>query len=1087
MSVVGRAYVTVRAVTRQVEGDIKRGVEGALDRIDTKISEQTGEKLGQGVGEGVKKSKVDESIDEAVKKYDADRGGRDVGNVLGESIGDALLEQGPIERAFRRAAALLERDAESEGDSIGVKLGGGIGKGLFKVASSPMTWLGALALPAISDALTAVGAAAGSATALVSTLGPAAAAAGAVGASGMGALLTTIGAVTLAFKVQSNALDEFKATLRPVRDEWLGIGEDVQEVLLPALSSAAASITENLGPTLRDGLVETGDAVGDIAGRFEKLAENEMFQRRLGVTMEANAEAMRDFGAAGALGLGAMASITAAAAPLTTRFSQATRELALHVTQQLAAAESSGRLGAWFENASRITEQWGRIIGDVASALFNTFSIGVDEGEGLLSMLEGLTSRWEAWTESVGGQNAIRDWFEDSRPVIEAFGNVVEGLVEGLDEWAGTNEQAADTLNAIADILPDVGSVLGGLTSVARNLIEAVAPAVGEIVDLVPAVEDLGDQLADNLGPALESVVPPLVDLASAALDIVGNFTPVLPVLGTLAGTTAEVLTPALEGVAAILDALPDSVVGVVGAVVALRIAMRQLSNSARFGGMATSARESFTGIRDQMRQTQGAAGKFRAGLRGVTGALGGPWGLAFTGATLVLGHFMQKSAESEARVDALTQTFDEQTGAITENTRTMVANNLEKSGALEAARTLGISLEDVTDAAMGEADAIERVRNQIMEQSTSMTGAFAANDEWSTKIKDLIGVLGDEEVAVNVLRNGLKAAGGEFDAASASSRRLREATGQASSAIAKGLAPTVERTAKVEAQLARGAQSVERGLKGQEGAQKDLTAATLAYHDATLKLKQGQIGLEQSIDDASAEMEKGKKTLDINTQAGRDNYSALLDIAAAAGSVEGSAEKQTRALERGRRKIIEYANQIFKDKDKAKAFADELISVTEAADDIPGQIDTKVNARTEDARRALEAIHRQLGRIDGDVATIEVQANIRDNTKGFFAGTGYKPPGAASGGWILGPGTSTSDSIRYGSHMVSNREFVVNAEDAARNARLLEAINSGKDVSTVGSRGQLSIVVNNPIPERASTSTNKALRQAAYEAGWTL
>jgi hypothetical protein len=48
---------------------------------------------------------------------------------------------------------------------------------------------------------------------------------------------------------------------------------------------------------------------------------------------------------------------------------------------------------------------------------------------------------------------------------------------------------------------------------------------------------------------------------------------------------------------------------------------------------------------------------------------------------------------------------------------------------------------------------------------------------------------------------------------------------------------------------------------------------------------------------------------------------------------------------------------------------------------------------------------------------------------------------GAATGGLIIGKGTATSDSIPA---MLSNGEYVVNADATAKNKALLEAINSG-------------------------------------------
>jgi tape measure domain-containing protein len=51
-----------------------------------------------------------------------------------------------------------------------------------------------------------------------------------------------------------------------------------------------------------------------------------------------------------------------------------------------------------------------------------------------------------------------------------------------------------------------------------------------------------------------------------------------------------------------------------------------------------------------------------------------------------------------------------------------------------------------------------------------------------------------------------------------------------------------------------------------------------------------------------------------------------------------------------------------------------------------------------------------------------------------------------ATGGWIRGPGTGTSDSIPA---MLSNGEFVVNAKDAQKNWNILTAINSGHSIGS--------------------------------------
>jgi hypothetical protein len=76
------------------------------------------------------------------------------------------------------------------------------------------------------------------------------------------------------------------------------------------------------------------------------------------------------------------------------------------------------------------------------------------------------------------------------------------------------------------------------------------------------------------------------------------------------------------------------------------------------------------------------------------------------------------------------------------------------------------------------------------------------------------------------------------------------------------------------------------------------------------------------------------------------------------------------------------------------------------------------------------------------------IQANLTRTatvTIGYTYRQNNNPPATqqvATGGWINGPGTSTSDSIPA---MLSNGEYVINAKQASRFGALLESINSGR------------------------------------------
>jgi len=102
-----------------------------------------------------------------------------------------------------------------------------------------------------------------------------------------------------------------------------------------------------------------------------------------------------------------------------------------------------------------------------------------------------------------------------------------------------------------------------------------------------------------------------------------------------------------------------------------------------------------------------------------------------------------------------------------------------------------------------------------------------------------------------------------------------------------------------------------------------------------------------------------------------------------------------------------------------------------------------------------------------GTTAGAEISAAMSSGSAGSaLAGAGEAsgaasdafaaPSGFAEGGHIIGPGTSTSDSIPI---MASAGEHIINAKAASQNRSLLNAINSGIQVRHFATGGQVSIM----------------------------
>jgi TP901 family phage tail tape measure protein len=143
-------------------------------------------------------------------------------------------------------------------------------------------------------------------------------------------------------------------------------------------------------------------------------------------------------------------------------------------------------------------------------------------------------------------------------------------------------------------------------------------------------------------------------------------------------------------------------------------------------------------------------------------------------------------------------------------------------------------------------------------------------------------------------------------------------------------------------------------------------------------------------------------------------------------------------------------------------------------------------------AKAKITALRRQLEWLDGRTVNTTVGVHIRtDNDLPLPTGAGH-----AVGGYITGPGTSTSDSIPA---MLSNGEFVVNAAATKDNLALLHAINTGAfraaapaapAASAPAGRGGFAFDIQNlnvtQLPgEDAGRSVHRSLSDLLFEAGY--
>lgn len=241
-------------------------------------------------------------------------------------------------------------------------------------------------------------------------------------------------------------------------------------------------------------------------------------------------------------------------------------------------------------------------------------------------------------------------------------------------------------------------------------------------------------------------------------------------------------------------------------------------------------------------------------GIKGKTASLGlGAIGIALTIAGLAFANYLGKQQELRAATEAYTDAIKAQGSAIGEQTRALAAQRLEEEGALRAAELLGIEVSSVTDAVHGNADAYERITGKINETIAAWENNDATREEYVAAL-DLNEAL---EAEIASMEGGIEARA-RMDAAAADSTE-----GSKADAAAKA-----QQTAEIEQQT----QSL-----------RELIAETQGYGSALLALSGSQIGVEAAFASAAESAAEFGHNLDITTEGGRANQSAL-DSAAAAG-----------------------------------------------------------------------------------------------------------------------------------------------------------------------------------------------------------
>lgn len=538
---------------------------------------------------------------------------------------------------------------------------------------------------------------------------------------------------------------------------------------------------------------------------------------------------------------------------------------------------------------------------------------------------------------------------------------------------------AAGKFVGITSLAGQLHDKLGSLTDAQRN--QTLATIFGsDAIRGATVLYNLGadgikgyrDAVNDN-GAAARMAAAQMDNLSGDLEQLRGSLETAL-IKGGSGGTSAlrgltQGATQAVNAFSALPGPVQEALVGLSGGAGASLLFVGGLTTLA---GKASATRKTLQEVATTANGVKGALGSAGAFMTG-------PWGLAIAGATAAIGLFATQHHNAKIEIGSFTDAIKQDGEALGRHTTEAVAADLAGKGLFETFGKLGVSSTTVTDAALGNADAMKQLTASLqntsqatkgnLEQATKYISAYNAVQAYAGGLRDQLkatqqataatqestAATGTSELATKQAAQSAKDAAAAVFAQAAGQRAVAEAEDAAGAATA---ATTAKKKLSASASGA-----LEAAVRKQALANDDSTAVDKAATDAADK---HTAALFKTADSAKAAAEAAAK----NKDASADEGKATADAAEAAA--EAALVHQT-----GARWLREVADA------EAQAAGSARDLDSSVTDEVAAMKDAKDKASSlKDALDALNGVHIAASRaaIDVQDKTASLTKTLREN-----------------------------------------------------------------------------------------------------------
>jgi hypothetical protein len=376
--------------------------------------------------------------------------------------------------------------------------------------------------------------------------------------------------------------------MRSVREEMQAMRGVVQESLFDRLGNSFEQLSFLFLPILERGLVRMAGALNEVISGTLAYIGTGTGLSKINIFLQGNASIMERLGKAVVPFLGGLLGLLNALIPSSERLADRITGLAERFQNWSNAVGFGERIDDMMISAEKSAGLLLEMLKNLGGAFRNILSGALPAGDSFMQTLVDVTERFQDWTGSVEGQNAIAAWVEGAIDSLKALGPLIAAM--------------AKFFTAISD-----PAVIQGFTEILTSAFETLSDFPLE-------------ELSEKLGAFLSAIAP----IAGPLLAVAAG----MAAVRTIAGVTGAVL----GGVVSAGDTL-------FGVFKGLKTGLGFLTGAgglAAAGSAPSAAMANFVATTTQASAGLASATGATQGMSGALGLLSGRLGLLLKGAGLV-------------------------------------------------------------------------------------------------------------------------------------------------------------------------------------------------------------------------------------------------------------------------------------------------------------------------------------------------------------------------------------------------------------------------------------------------------------------